>query len=276
MSTESSLPPAPEPAPTKHGIDLQASPETLQFIMITGSNLETAKSYLSKSNNDLQLALNSYTAEVGAISQLDGVDNAMDIDDQVSRAIELYGTKPTTEPLSPQVNNGSIFSPSQFDGPSDERPRSSGANSVSSPRPGIQIDENGRRIVPTSLRPSSTVRPELSIKPGYVPSEDRETYRNPHRRVIDENVSNGSSRNVSHQGSPAPNTGWKDDDRMEVDSPVVEESSSGEMDRGEIITKDIKFEATTTWYTRWYKEGKGWEHIYVESWEKAFKYLGVK
>jgi len=68
-------------------------------------------------------------------------------------------------------------------------------------------------------------------------------------------------------------------DMMDVDSPSDEESelaSDTEMETGEIITKEIKYEATTKWYERWYKEGKGWEHVYLESWEKAWKYLGVK
>jgi hypothetical protein len=49
----------------------------------------------------------------------------------------------------------------------------------------------------------------------------------------------------------------------DYDSPVVE-------------VKEIKYEATTTWYKRWYKERNGWEHIYVDSWDKEWRYFGVK
>lgn len=67
---------------------------------------------------------------------------------------------------------------------------------------------------------------------------------------------------------------------MNIDSPVVEEPLGDEkaagLEKGEVRPKEIKYEATTTWYTRWYQEGKGWEHVYVESSEKAFKYLGVR
>lgn len=281
MSIESTHVRNPESATTKHGIDPQVSPETLQFIMMTGSNLETAKYFLAKSDDDLQLAVKLYEAQAGPISQLDGVDDSMDIDEQVTKAIELYGNKTNADVRSPPFNNSSIFSPPQFDGPTDDRPGSSGATSTSSNRSGIQTDGNGRRVVPSPLRPSGTVRPEVAIKPDYVPSEDREVYQNPHRRVIQGEVSNSDSRNVSHQGSPAPKPSEeKDAERMEVDSPVVEELASRDdeasMEKPKIVMKEIKYEATTTWYARWYKEGKGWEHIYVDSWEKAFKYLGIK
>lgn len=164
---------------TKHGIDHQVSQDTLRFIAVTSSNLEAAKYFLARADYNLQAAIKLYGAQSGPLTQLDSVDDEMDIDEHVSRAVELYGTAPTIERES--------FSPQfpQFDGPGDKRPRSSGANSNASSRSGIQTDENGHRTVPSSVRPNSTVRPELAIKPGYIPSEDREVYRNRQRRVID-------------------------------------------------------------------------------------------
>jgi chromo domain-containing protein 1 len=169
-----------------------------------------------------------------------------------------------------------IFSPPQFDGPGNKRPASS-----SSSRSSIQSDESGRPFVPKSFRSSGTIRPELAVKTGYISSEDQETYDAPHRRALGD-VSNNSSSEFSHQGShhiPVEGATQQDSDMMELDSPVLGESAStsaGEMEKGEILTKEIKYEATTTWYEKWYKKGKGWEHVYVESWEKAWKYLGVK
>jgi hypothetical protein len=39
--------------------------------------------------------------------------------------------------------------------------------------------------------------------------------------------------------------------------------------------KEVKFEATTTWYKRVQKEGGGWEHIRVEGFEAARGSLGM-
>ena len=238
----------------RHGIDMQAAPETLQFIASTGANMETANIYLSRSDDNVNRAIHLYSTETSAMSE-EGRDAA----------------------FPPQFNNISMFSPQQFDGAGDERPRSSGANSVSSSVSGIQSDETGRRFVPSSVRSGGTVRPELSIRTGYVPREDRDSYRAPLRRHMDGEGSTSSSRNVSGRGSSIIGTTVA---RMEVDSSPVQEKggddTGAEVVTAETIGKDVQYEATTTWYERWYKEGKGWEHVHVESWAKAWKFLGVK
>ena len=63
----------------------------------------------------------------------------------------------------------------QYDGPLDppSRPQS---------RSGIIINENGKRVIPASRRPSGTERPERRIKTGFIPEEDREKYRHPNSR----------------------------------------------------------------------------------------------
>ena len=258
-------------APPEHGIVAQASPGTLQFVVDTGANPETTKAFFSRAGDKVNRASHLSSAETGSAPNPEGTDEPL----------------PPQSMNSPHFNGPSILSLAQSDGPGDERPRSSGANSVSSSRSDIQSNENGRSFVLASVRASGTVRPELSIKPGYIPGEDQEAYRAPNRCLLDEGPQNegsgNSSRNVSSRGSPAVNpavgTGEKDIDMMNIDDPPVEESASGNggvIESREIVTKKIKYEATTTWYGRWYKEGKGWEHIYVESWEKAWKYLGVK
>jgi hypothetical protein len=59
-----------------------------------------------------------------------------------------------------------------------------------------------------------------------------------------------------------------DSDRMDIDSPAVEQDAAAQES-----AQEGKFEATTVWYGRQCKEGNRWEHVYVDSWEKAFKYL---
>lgn len=52
-------------------------------------------------------------------------------------------------------------------------------------------------------------------------------------------------------------------------------------DRGEnaqrynVNKKETRFEPTTEWYAKLKAEGKGWEHIYVDSWDRCFKHVGV-
>ena len=283
--TEMSIDPThvynPQPAVTKHGIDLKVSPDTLQFIIMTGSNLETAKYFLARSKYDIHLAVEAYKAQAGPVSQLDGVDDSMDIDEQVTRAIELYGNNTNVDVRSPSFNNSFTFSPPQFDRLTDDRPRSSGVNSTSSNRSGIQTDENDCRVVPNSVRPCGPVRPKIAIKTGNVPGEDRDVYQIRQHSAVEKNATNSGGWNASHQGSPNSNPSEEQEiKRMEVNSSALEKLATGHatqmMDISEIMTKEIKYEPTTTWYARWYKDGKGWEHIYVEGWEKAFKYLGVK
>ncbi len=43
---------------------------------------------------------------------------------------------------------------------------------------GIQTTKSGERIIPASVRPDGTVRPERKVKQGYTPAEDVATYKN--------------------------------------------------------------------------------------------------
>ena len=260
---------------TRNSIDTRVSLPTPDFIRNTSTNLDTAQLYLSRSDEDVNRALNLYRLEAGSAPNLDSEPLPPDF-------------------IGPDLSGQPLFSPAQSDGAGDEQPRSSGANSVSSARSGIQSDENGRRFVSTSVQLSGTARPELIVRHGYVPTEDRDAYLAPHRSLIHRvsHDSNNSSRNVSAAGSHALHAASnivKEVD-MDIDNSAVEQnaaehdgveesrsaSPSIQEDEYEIVMKEIKYEATTVWYGRLYKEGKGWEHVYVDSWEKAFKYLQVK
>ena len=46
------------------------------------------------------------------------------------------------------------------------------------PTSGIQTTRSGERIIPASVRPDGTVRPERKVKQGYTPAEDIAAYKN--------------------------------------------------------------------------------------------------
>jgi len=160
---------------------------------------------------------------------------------------------------SPQTGITSPFSPPQFDGSGDERSQYSGSNSG---RFGIATDHNGRQLV----------RPD-----GHFPPEDR--YRD--RRTIDGVLQSGPSSRQS------PASG----DAMDIDPPEEETSRTtsvntfsirgrasrekGRKEAGDRVKKEVRYEVTTAWYGRLKAEGKGWEHIYVDGWEKCFRNLGA-
>jgi partner of Y14 and mago len=43
---------------------------------------------------------------------------------------------------------------------------------------GIQTSKSGERIIPASVRPDGTIRPERKVKQGYTPAEDVSAYKN--------------------------------------------------------------------------------------------------
>lgn len=174
-------------------------------------------------------------------------------------------------------------SPYPFDGAGDGgRPVSSGTDgSRRSSHSGI-VDENGKRMVPRSVRPSGTVRKEIPVKPGYTPIEDKSIYRN--RRVINgipqyELGSNPTSAVDSPiVGSPAPFSALTQtmEDKMNIDSDEM--TAADDMEGGvteQLEWKDIQLEATTTWYKNLLAQGGGWNHISVDGWEKQWKVLGI-
>jgi chromo domain-containing protein 1 len=79
--------------------------------------------------------------------------------------------------------------------------------------------------------------------------------------------------------SPVSHTG----DSMDLDIGNVQDDTAQQQEtaqpapaEGRLVTREVKFEATSEWYGRLKTEGKGWEHVYVDGWEKCFKYLCVK
>ncbi len=176
-----------------------------------------------------------------------------------------------------------------FDGTGDERPTSSSSNTS---RSGIQSDENGCRFVPRSVRPNASIRPEISVRQGYIPPEDKDVYQIPSRR----GSAAGTPTNQSGLASPArassanmdidsdrerdrglQKSGWAEAEPRPVSaqSQTLSEREDGEVEEVKKELKEVKFEATTTWYKRVQKEGGGWEHIRVEGFEAARGSLGM-
>lgn len=145
-----------------------------------------------------------------------------------------------------------------FDG-ADERPVSSGTESSKTSRSGIVTSENGTRFVPRSVRRDNSIRKEIPIKPGYIPTEDKEAWKSLSRRTAEE-----GSRPTSAGG-----------ERMDVDSGPETSRRISAWREPEIEKKTITFEPTMDWYERLQGQGGGWEHIFVGGWAEAFKAIGV-
>jgi UBA-like domain/Mago binding len=139
---------------------------------------------------------------------------------------------------------------------------------------GIVTNEVGtRQFVPRSVQPSGSTRPEISIRPGYMPPEDKPVYKN--RRVVGgipqyeiEEMGNSSG------GSRSSST---------VQSPAAEKRRQSTSDTGTPLSNisnisrlDPNFESTVEWYGKLRKNGQGWEHIYVGGWKSCFQKLLVK
>ena len=141
-------------------------------------------------------------------------------------------------------------------------------------RSGIVTNEAGtRQFVPRSVRPSGTTRPEISIRPGYVPLEDKPVYKNrrvvggiPQYEVEDMGNSSGGSMSSSTVQSPAGEKGRQS--IQDSGTPLSAISKRSEL--------DPDFETTVEWYGKLKKNGQGWEHIYVGGWESCFQKLLVK
>lgn len=48
----------------------------------------------------------------------------------------------------------------------------------SSSKAGIKTDQDGNRIIPSSVRPDGTLRKAIKVRPGFTPPEDVEVYKN--------------------------------------------------------------------------------------------------
>lgn len=157
-----------------------------------------------------------------------------------------------------------------YDG-GDERQNEDGGRSPR--RSGIVTNEAGtRQFVPRSVRPSGSTRPEISIRPGYVPPEDKLLYKNrrvvgiPQYEVEEMGNSSGGSRSSSTVQSPA--VGKRRQSPSDPGTPLSNISNTSRL--------DPNFESTVEWYGKLRKNGQGWEHIYVGGWESCFQKLLVK
>ena len=263
------------------GIDGNTPPDYLRFIAITGASANDAKICLEKSYNNFDVAVQMYNQ-----SQRSTDLDAMDIESQVMELMTntsaevqqastcTAGMTALAQPQLPEPRDRT-----QFDGLAD-RPNSSDSNSSKTSLSGILTDENGKRFVPRSVHSSGTERKEFDIRPGFIPAEEKEVYRN--RRVVDgvpqfERDSSSNSQPTSQQGSRRASSAI-----IQMDGAGGAGNGSGngsmkkvEVNEVEMEMREIRFEPTTVWYKRLKDKGEGWEHIFVDTWEKSFKNLGV-
>ncbi len=139
----------------------------------------------------------------------------------------------------------------------------------------VSNEASTRQFVPRSVRPSGTIRPEISIRPGYVPREDKPVYKNrrvlegiPQNEAVDMEDSSSGSRNSSTVQSPAGI--GKDTRRVAFPDSCAQKSAICK-----IFQLDPNFETTVEWYDKLRKNGQGWEHVYVGGWEACFPRLTI-
>ncbi|CZR53643.1 uncharacterized protein PAC_03523 [Phialocephala subalpina] len=318
---------------TNHGIDDSLPEKHLRFCAITSGSASDAATYLERANDDLRRAIDMYEKERG--------DQAMDLhadaqvqeliashgeraplrfataDQDLARARQMYDSPTSFVPnMSTSYTPGSARLPqydgaddgyfpqfTQYDG-ADDRPGSS--SSTSTTRSGIATGENGKRFVPRSVRADKSVRKEIPVRPGFIPTEDVERYVSPgvaasRSASRTASVINSPSPVVNSPGAAAlgmnsPTPRARDPNAMEVDSGAEAASgedkedtdtgtgngTDGEKDKPKkkkVAKKEVKeytYEATTSWYERYKKtNGGGWEHIFVGSHDEAIKKSGV-
>lgn len=193
---------------------------------------------------------------------------ATELDNNSAEGFRSTSTKMLAALEGPEPEMDVLLS---YDG-ADERQNEDGSRPQR--KSGIVTNEAGtRQFVPRSVRPSGTIRPEISIRPGYVPSEDKPVYKN--RRVArripqydaeDLGNSSGGSKNSSTIQSPA----------VESRRESIPDSGTPLSTTSQTSRLDPNFESTVEWYGKLIKNGQGWEHIYVGGWESCFQKLLVK
>jgi chromo domain-containing protein 1 len=276
---------------TGHGISETADTSILTFIALTGEGRGTAEDYLARNKNDLQQATKHYFSSKSKGIQ---VDDVLDQDDPVDPAAVLdfsntaeMPSEETRQYLNPprvqdDVKRAMELYKSSFDsGKLPSRVDRSGNGSEHQPltRAGIATDEKGLRFVPRSVRPSVSARPEISIRPRYVPLEDKPVCKCGKRlEGVQANEAGGMSSSSSTSGkistaqSPV-NLGGQLTPGPDSDKPDI-----GVHESSEDYTSRISNyrESTTEWYSKLQATGQSWEHIYVDGWEGCFKMLGIK
>ena len=147
--------------------------------------------------------------------------------------------------------------------------------SAASPREDADVEmPEGGVVGPVAISPASPPRDsddEIFIEETSIAGPGTAALRRDAAPILPVRGSDFLPSPLDSIGDERPNS-QEDEEMIEVGSSTSAEKS----EIGETVVKEIKYEATTTWYNRHYKEGRGWEHIYVESWEKAWKYLAVK
>lgn len=168
----------------------------------------------------------------------------------------------------------SPYPPLQSDGKSGGKfhsPQSIEGNNLAGSRTTIEENE---RVGLMNARLKEIGSTETNTGRGSAGSLDKDSGRN---RSLLEGVlrSAASSRSSSRRGSTASlAVDSPQGEKMDIDSNQQGSSKAGSVERTGM--KEIKYESTMAWYGRLKVKGDGWEHIYVEGWEKCFRHLGVR
>lgn len=227
--------------------------EIVQFIALTGGrgSIDDAKKFLAGAQNDIIRAIKAYKAE--------------DINDQVDELISTEGGKLPSSIINLDAN----VIPPQVDA------IGGGSTSSSSSRPGILTSEDGQRFIPRSIQASDNrILNEIRIQSDYHPDEDAgqpAIHQHPNSREGSVSDSRrGSNANAMDIHSGSDTLVGSDRERVRTKTGKGRWVPDPEME-----LKEIRFQATTEWYSQFVKErGHGWEHIYIGGWEKAFNQIG--
>jgi hypothetical protein len=158
----------------------------------------------------------------------------------------------------------------------------------------------GSAASPTMHSPAAELTPRNYSRRGSgisftIPSPAKVGSRNHSRRGSGSGVAMQSpstipgaqspSANPTMQSPPAESPNMMDVELQnailhEIEDKVEDEDKNQgqgkeEGEKAKTIKKEIRFEPTTEWYGKLQAEGGGWEHIYVDSWDKCFKHIGV-
>lgn len=214
----------------------ESTPEILLFCSMTGCNMQTARGYLSNSNNNLAKAILLFKTHNPKEQE------QMDIDGQILEVIasvkaEQLPPPPTASSASPTNGPTSVSTNTRAKVANEE-----GNGSI---RESTQSDDGEAS---RNLRTSHMLR-------FAGPSLDN-SRRGSYASLIVE------SPDCMDVDSPQHET-----NRTVPTNPVTVNTGTG--------TK-ISYMGTTTWYRSLAQSGKGWAHISVDSAENCLKIIGVK
>jgi hypothetical protein len=283
-------------------VDPETTPDLLLFCSTIGCNLRIAQEYLSNAGNNFSRAVNLYS-----IHNRSGSADPLNIDAQVVGLIDIVkaeqdrqlprlvtGTiggypnastipaNPSGSAISPQGIYPHTVSPTCHLTPFSPPEFNSLAEDPKSPNSaGFRIKGIAKmNTALSSARTKAVSDDENGSRRGSPQSDTREPTR---KRRTDEVVSAATSRDASRRGSYSTPTVLSPlAGEMDIDSPQrvanMTASANEPMTRGgssDTTGAEFRYGCTTAWYRSLVAEGRAWEHIYVESWDKCFKHIGM-